>query len=217
MVSSRVNFTKEDIGAEILPILTTGLYRNTLDALREYVQNAVDADAATIEFAIDPDVVSIVDTGNGMSREQARNAIRFGVSDKSPLENVGFRGIGIYSAFNICNSLEIYTKSQEDPNTYKLTFDFFGIRTKLLREQERRSQGMPPVLHLERLLEESVFMESIGEEDFRECGTTVIMGGLLERVFIQEFQNVLTHWFSRLTTEPDFCRGLCVRARAGVP
>ena len=40
---------------------------------------------------------------------------------------------------------------------------------------------------------------------------------LLERVFIQEFQNVLTHWFSRLTTEPDFCRGLCVRARAGVP
>ena len=39
----------------------------------------------------------------------------------------------------------------------------------------------------------------------------------LERVFIQEFQNVLTHWFSRLTTEPDFCRGLCVRARAGVP
>ena len=40
---------------------------------------------------------------------------------------------------------------------------------------------------------------------------------ILERVFIQEFQNVLTHWFSRLTTEPDFCRGLCVRARAGVP
>ena len=131
MVSSRVNFTKEDIGAEILPILTTGLYRNTLDALREYVQNAVDADAATIEFAIDPDVVSIVDTGNGMSREQARNAIRFGVSDKSPLENVGFRGIGIYSAFNICNSLEIYTKSQEDPNTYKLTFDFFWHQNEI--------------------------------------------------------------------------------------
>ena len=30
MVGSRVNFTKEDIGGEILPILTTGLYRNTL-------------------------------------------------------------------------------------------------------------------------------------------------------------------------------------------
>ena len=42
MVGSRVNFTKEDIGGEILPILTTGLYRNTLDALREYIQNAVD-------------------------------------------------------------------------------------------------------------------------------------------------------------------------------
>ena len=200
MVSSRINFTKEDIGAEILPILTTGLYRNTLDALREYVQNAVDADADSIAIDIDPDVVSIVDTGSGMSSEQARNAIRFGVSDKSPLEHVGFRGIGIYSGFNVCDSLEIYTKTGCDPegcdpkgcdpkgcdpNTYKLTFDFYGIRTQLLREQERRSLGLPPELHLERLLEQSVFMESIGEEAFRRRGTTVIMSGLLESAYSQ--------------------------------
>ena len=185
MASSRVNFTKEDIGAEILPILTTGLYRNTLDALREYVQNAVDADACSIKIDIDPDVVSIVDTGSGMSNEQARNAIRFGVSDKSPLENVGFRGIGIYSGFNICDSLEIYTKSEDDPNTYKLTFDFYGIRTQLLQEQEKRSGGLPPELHLERLLEQSVFMEPIGEESFRRRGTTVVMSGLLESAYSQ--------------------------------
>ena len=179
MVGSRVNFTKEDIGGEILPILTTGLYRNTLDALREYIQNAVDAEADEIQLVIDPDVVSLTDDGAGMHGEQARNAIRFGVSDKSPLENVGFRGIGIYSGFNICDSLEVYTKSRTDSNTYKLTFDFYGIRTKLLEEQERRSRGLPPALHLERLLEQSVFMETLGEEDFRRFGTTVIMSGLL--------------------------------------
>ena len=166
MVGSRVNFTKEDIGGEILPILTTGLYRNTLDALREYIQNAVDAEADDIELVIDPDVVSLTDNGTGMVSEQARNAIRFGVSDKSPLENVGFRGIGIYSGFNICDSLEVYTKAKADGNTYKLMFDFYGIRTKLLEEQERRSKGLPPALHLERLLEQSVFMESLGEEKF---------------------------------------------------
>ena len=185
MVGSRVNFTKEDIGGEILPILTTGLYRNTLDALREYIQNAVDAEADEIQLAIDPDVVSLTDDGTGMVREQARNAIRFGVSDKSPLENVGFRGIGIYSGFNICDFLEVYTKSRTDGNTYKLTFDFYGIRTKLLEEQERRSRGLPPALHLERLLEQSVFMETLGVEDFRRFGTTVIMSGLLPTAYGQ--------------------------------
>ena len=161
------------------------MYRNTLDALREYVQNAVDADADGIAIDIDPDVVSVADTGSGMSSDQARNAIRFGVSDKSPLEHVGFRGIGIYSGFNVCDSLEIYTKTGCDPNTYKLTFDFYGIRTQLLREHERRALGSPPELHLERLLEQSVFMESIGEEAFRPPGTTVIMSGLLESAYSQ--------------------------------
>ena len=185
MVESRVNFTKEDIGGDILPILTTGLYRNTLDALREYIQNAVDAEANDIQLVVDPDVVSLTDNGTGMGIEQARNAIRFGVSDKSPLENVGFRGIGIYSGFNICDSLEVYTKSTSDGNTYKLTFDFYGIRTNLLKEQERRSTGLSPALHLERLLEQSVFMETLGEEEFRGFGTTVIMSGLLPEAYGQ--------------------------------
>lgn len=217
MVSSRVNFRKEDIGAEILPILTTGLYRNTLDALREYVQNAVDADADRIEIDIDPDVVSVVDTGSGMSNEQARNAIRFGVSDKSPLEHVGFRGIGIYSGFNVCDSLEIYTKDGCDPNTHKLTFDFYGIRTQLLREQERRSIGLPPELHLERLLEQSVFMESIGEEPFRNRGTTVIMSGLLETAYSQlnDWDSVVDYLRNvvPLPFDPDFRYGTLIEKR----
>ena len=41
MPPRRVNFSRHDIGAEILPILTSGLYRDSLDALREYIQNAI--------------------------------------------------------------------------------------------------------------------------------------------------------------------------------
>ena len=217
MVGSRVNFTKEDIGAEILPILTTGLYRNTLDALREYTQNSVDADAKEIAVAIDPDVVSIIDDGTGMDGDQARNAIRFGVSDKSPLENVGFRGIGIYSAFNICDYLEVFTKSCSDPQTYQMTFDFFGIRSKLLEEQERRSSGLPPALHLERLLEQSVFMESKGEEDFRKVGTTVIMSGLLPNAYAQinDWDHVVDYLGNvvPLPFSPDFRYGAAIEER----
>ena len=217
MVGSRVNFTKEDIGGEILPILTTGLYRNTLDALREYIQNAVDAEADEIQLVIDPDVVSLTDDGTGMDREQARNAIRFGVSDKSPLENVGFRGIGIYSGFNICDSLEVYTKSRTDGNTYKLTFDFYGIRTKLLEEQERRSTGLPPALHLERLLEQSVYMETLGAEDFRRFGTTVIVSGLLPTAYgqVNDWDQVVDYLRNvvPLPFNPDFRYGKTVEKR----
>ena len=43
----KINFKKEDIGGEILPILTTGLYRNVLDTVREYVQNIMDPEIWT--------------------------------------------------------------------------------------------------------------------------------------------------------------------------
>ena len=105
MTIDRVRFSKTDIGAEILPILTTGLYRDTLDALREYIQNSIDASSKKIELSIDPDTVSVTDNGTGRTGDQAHRAIRLGISDKNPSQNVGFRGIGIYSAFNLCDLL----------------------------------------------------------------------------------------------------------------
>ena len=185
MAEGRVNFAKEDIGGEILPILTTGLYRNTFDALREYIQNGIDAKAHNITITINPDIVAITDDGQGMANEQARNAIRFGVSNKNPYENIGFRGIGIYSAFNMCNLLEIHTKSADDTTGYKLSFDFFGIRRQLLLEQARRTKGLPPALHLERLLEESVFMEPSSEASLPGTGTKALMTGLLPSAYLQ--------------------------------
>ena len=90
----KVSFKKEDIGGELLPILTTGLYRNKLDTLREYVQNAIDANCAHIELSIDPDTIMVADDGVGMTFDEAKTAIKLGISEKSPLKNVGFRGIG---------------------------------------------------------------------------------------------------------------------------
>ena len=116
----RVHFSREDIGGELLPILTSGLYRHTLDSLREYIQNAIDAKATEVRISIDPDVVSVVDNGAGMDSTEARKAIRLGISEKNPLVNIGFRGIGIYSGFNLCDSLELFTKSGDEDTTYRL-------------------------------------------------------------------------------------------------
>lgn len=175
----RVSFSREDIGGELLPILTRGLYRDTLDSLREYIQNAIDANATEVRVSIDPDVLTVVDNGMGMDSTNARKAIRLGISDKSPLVNIGFRGIGIYSGFNLCDSLEVFTKSKTESTTYRLFFDFRLIRTELLAEHERRSRGNPPELYLQRLLEQTVFMEPT-QEGVIDChGTQVIMSGLL--------------------------------------
>ena len=205
---NRTNFSKEDIGGEILPILTRGLYRDTLDSLREYIQNAIDADATEIEVSIDPDLVSISDNGTGMDVTQARRAIRLGVSDKNPLENVGFRGIGIYSSFNLCDSLEIFTKCAKEQTTYRLFFNFSRIRTQLLREQERRSSGLSPELNLEELLSESVYMESLDDGPFEDHGTMVILEGLLPDVYyrINSWDQVETYLQNSvpLPFNPDF-------------
>jgi len=42
---AKKKFGAQDIGAELLPVITRGLYRDPLDALREYIQNAIDAKA----------------------------------------------------------------------------------------------------------------------------------------------------------------------------
>ncbi len=69
--------------------------------------------------------------------------MRLGISEKNPLVNIGFRGVGTYSGFNLCDSLEIFTESANDEITYRLFFDFKQIRKELLAEQERRTQGEP--------------------------------------------------------------------------
>lgn len=203
----RVRFGRQDIGAELLPILTTGLYKNTFDALREYIQNAIDALAPSIEIAINEDVITIVDTGQGMTREVARNAIRLGVSDKNPERNVGFRGIGIYSGFNLCNRLEIFTRAVGDA-TWHISFDFERIRVALLAEQARRTAGLEPDLSLERLLTETVSVGEAEEEPISNYGTLVLLTGLLSEVYrelndwgkVQDYlQNVVP-----LPLDPEF-------------
>ena len=183
--SPRVRFSREDIGGELLPILTRGLYRDTLDCLREYIQNAIDAEASRLQVIIDPDVVSVVDDGTGMDADGARKAMRLGISEKNPLVNIGFRGIGIYSGFNLCDSLEIFTKSAPEEVTYRLFFDFKQIRMELMAEQERRNLGEAPRLYLQRLLEESVFMEPSQDDVIKDHGTRVIMSGLLPDAYLR--------------------------------
>ncbi len=149
----QLSFFDNEIGGELLNILSKGLYTNPLDAIREYVQNSIDADANEVKIQVTGNSVFISDDGVGMDRERLLQSREFGVSLKSMEENVGFRGIGIYSGFDLCNRLVMRTKKASDPVEHILTFKFGDMKKKL---DSARQNPKRPVLPLSLLLSEGI-------------------------------------------------------------
>lgn len=143
----------DDIGGELLNILSRGLYTNPLDAIREYAQNAIDANAKTVTIQITGNSVFILDDGDGMTAPKLLQSREFGVSEKSLFENVGFRGIGIYSGFDLCEVMTIVTKAKNEDIEHTLEFNFG--RMKLTLDQARSHPDRPRV-SLPKLLEQNI-------------------------------------------------------------
>lgn len=173
-----MKLTKFDIGAEIISILTKGMYPNPYDAVREYIQNAIDAKSKDVKVKVRNNTLVIQDYGKGMNYEALRKAVRVGVSDKKPGKDVGFMGIGIYSAYHLCDKLEIITLGEEGlPN--KLTMDFGSMKAILNMQKEQRLNGDiqgDDLLDLQSFLENYIELTekgSIPVEDFPLQGTRV--------------------------------------------
>ncbi len=132
-------FVPDDIGGELLGILSKGLYPDPLDCIREYVQNSVDAKAKNVTIKITGNSVMISDDGMGMDLGGLVQARRLGLSTKSRAENVGFRGIGIYSGFDICNRLVVTTKTVGEAKARVLEFDFGEMKALLKAERDAQS------------------------------------------------------------------------------
>lgn len=147
-----------EVGGELLDILSRGLYTDARDALREYVQNSVDAKAATVHVTIDGPRVTIRDDGRGMDFDTLRRARRLGASDKGLISNVGFRGIGIYAAFGMCETLTIRTHQAESPDLLQLTMQFGEMRRTLERDREAPVRSNVALSDL--LFEHSTFLRT---------------------------------------------------------
>ena len=137
-----------DIGGELLPILSKGLYTNPLDCIREYVQNGVDAGSSLIRIKVTGNSVTIYDEGTGMNMEELVEARKFGVSSKLVEEHVGFRGIGIYSGYDLCNRLVIRTKQEGDVKTNIMRFEFGNMKNELERVRKERGGNQLPLNEL---------------------------------------------------------------------
>jgi len=171
-------FVPEDIGGDLIGIISKGLYPDPLDCIREYVQNSVDARAKNVVIKITGNSVTISDDGMGMAVGDLRQARQLGISNKSQAENVGFRGIGIYSGFDICNRLLVTTKKAGEAKARILEFQFGEMKAQLKAEHDAHSARTP----LTRLLSQYTHFRQ--EEDKADRHYTIVQLEELSKVHI---------------------------------
>lgn len=131
------------VGSFFLETLTTGMYGEPFDCIREYIQNAFDAitdaiaaemmgeDDGRIQIEVGADSASlhITDNGAGIPASDAeRILIAIGASSKRPQRHAGFRGIGRLAGIAYCSTLRFTTSVVDEPSETIVEFDCSQLR-----------------------------------------------------------------------------------------
>ena len=148
-----MEFNSDAIGGRLMESITSGLYGNNVNCLREYIQNSIDSGAKNIDISFENGTDLIIqDDGSGMSEAKLENALRIGISDKTK-EDVGWRGIGIWSGVPVCKRVVIITK---ETNNDKL-------RLEMNNDELRKGmRGNEPLLE--------ILKNSIGDIEHKQLG-----------------------------------------------
>jgi len=112
-------------------LITIGemLYSESIELIRELVNNAYDADATEVNIKMTKEFIEIRDNGAGMDREGLRQYFNIGspekiIKSKSPIfhrDLIGQFGIGKFASLSACERFEVYT--QKGDFAAKVTFD----------------------------------------------------------------------------------------------
>lgn len=192
-----MKLSKFDIGAEIISIITKGMYPDPKDAIREYIQNGIDAHASEMSVKVRQESIVITDNGIGMNRDVLRKAVRVGVSDKNPTKDVGFMGIGIYSSFHLCSKMSIYSRGEKDIANL-LEMDFGKMKSILESQKKARlndSINSDELIDLQTLLESCISLTEDGDfssDEFPNKGTRVELSGIEPEFYssLSDFEEV---------------------------
>jgi hypothetical protein len=112
-------------------LITIGerLYSESIDLIRELVNNAYDADATEVHIKMTHELIEVRDNGTGMDREGLQQYFNIGspekvLKSKSPLfhrDRIGQFGIGKFASLSACECFEIST--QKGNFAAKVIFD----------------------------------------------------------------------------------------------
>jgi hypothetical protein len=112
-------------------LITIGerLYSESIELVRELVNNAYDADATEVEIKMNDQRIEVKDNGTGMDREGLKQYFNIGSTEKankirSPIfhrDLIGQFGIGKFASLSACECFEVYT--QKNDFAARVTFD----------------------------------------------------------------------------------------------
>ena len=120
------------IDTSALEHLGMNLYSNTPAVVSEVIANAWDADAESVSVRLDTEkgLITIVDDGVGMTRDQVINRFLVvgyrkrdhedRVTSKFQRSPMGRKGIGKLSCFSIADAVTIYTRRNGEKTAFKM-------------------------------------------------------------------------------------------------
>lgn len=157
-------------------IITIGekLYAESIEFVREIVNNAYDADANLVEILLADDLIEISDNGTGMNRDGLIQYFNIGSQQKLYIskslvygrDRIGQFGIGKFASLSACKRFEVITKNG----------DFVG--RVIFDKEEWEKIGNQWQIPLEIL-----------PSDFRKTnGTTVLLTGLTKKFEPKEIE-----------------------------
>ena len=97
------------------------LYTESIELIRELVNNAYDADATEVKVTVTPESVSVEDNGTGMDMEGLQQYFEIGSQEKlqrprSPVfkrDRIGQFGIGKFATLSACARFTVYTQKND--------------------------------------------------------------------------------------------------------
>ncbi len=112
-------------------LITIGerLYSESIELIRELVNNAYDADATEVDIKITKELIEVRDNGTGMDREGLEQYFNIGSPEKMmkakslifQRDLIGQFGIGKFASLSACECFEVIT--QQGDFSAKVTFD----------------------------------------------------------------------------------------------
>ncbi len=144
-----------EIGVNIVEIVTKGLYTNSLDIFREYIQNACDA----IDDAVDAGILAegdglinikldsaarqiiIEDNGAGINAKNFDRIMRrIGNSDKRLDTDRGFRGIGRLCGLAYCREARFSSTVKGEKKLSTLTINAERLRQEFFNHNKHSAE-----------------------------------------------------------------------------
>jgi HSP90 family molecular chaperone len=114
------NIERLDVTVDKSHLITIGekLYSESIELIRELINNAYDADASVVEVTISQDRIVIKDDGTGMDREGLKQYFNIGSqeklyhskSSKFHRDRIGQFGIGKFASLAACQVFQVETQ-----------------------------------------------------------------------------------------------------------